>query len=134
MIGSIGSLIGVSIVTLIFGFFTAAVVQSVLHGVVRFRSEWNTTFIACTLIAFVCELAFLTCLVSFDAGSSGHMARVICTTALISLISGVLACRLVIRSKSGRKLPTLGAVFLSSALVAPAMFCGLVLYFFTEMS
>lgn len=125
-------MIGLSVITLILGFFTAAVVQKILHGVVRFRSEWNTTFIACTLTAFICEFAFITSLLAFDSNSSDYLLKMIGTTALISIIAGTCACRLIIRSKSGRHLPTAVSTFLAAALTVPPLFAAVMLQLFTE--
>lgn len=124
-------IIGLSIITLFIGFFSAAVVQKILHGLVRFRSEWNTTFIACTLTAFVCEFAFMTSALAFDTNSPDFLLKLTITTALISVITGTCACRLIIRSKSGRHLPTVASAFLASTLTAPPLFAGVMFQLFT---
>jgi hypothetical protein len=49
------NIIGLFLITLFFGFMAALVVQKVLHGTLRFHSEWNTTLIACTMTALVSE-------------------------------------------------------------------------------
>ena len=125
------SIIGFSIITLIIGFFLAAVLQKTLHGLFRFRAEWNTTFIACTLIAFVCEFAFITAAAAFDSHSPDFLLKLTLATALISVITGTSACRLIIRSKSGRHLPTAMSALLAATLTAPPLFTGVMFQLFT---
>ncbi len=117
------------IFTLIFSFFAAAVVYKVLRGLLRFRAEWNTTFIACLMTVFTCEMAFGTSILAFDRHAPGFLLKVVGTTALISLIAGTVSCRLIIRSESGRHLPVVGAAFLTALLTFPPTLLGIVLHF-----
>jgi len=124
-------LISIFIVTAILGFFSAAITYKVLRNVLQFRAEWNTTFIACMMTMFVCEFTFMTSLVAYNPGP-WFLAQVIGTTALLSMIAGTVACRLIIRSQSGRHLPTLGAAFLAFLLTAPPTFVALLGHLFAS--
>ncbi len=94
------NLITSCIFTLIFSFFAAAVVYKVLRGLLSFRAEWNTTFIACLMTVFTCEMAFGTSVIAFDSQAPGFLLKVVGTTALISMIAGTVSCRLIIRGIS----------------------------------
>jgi hypothetical protein len=120
------------IITLIFSFFAAAIVYKVLHGLLRFRAEWNTTFIACLMTVFTCEVALGTALIAYDHQVPGYLLRVVATTALISMIAGTVSCRLIIRSRSGRHLPLIGASLLTFLLTAPPTVLGVVLHFMVD--
>ena len=124
--------IGICLFTLFFGFLAAAIIHKVLHGFFRFRSAWNTTYVACAMTVLVCVCAFFASLGLYDKTSSDFFLEALGTTALASLITGTLACRLIIRSESGRQLPLVGAAFLSFVLTAPPVFCGMVLNFIVD--
>ena len=126
------NLLASCIFTLIFSFFAAAVVYKVLHALLRFRAEWNTTFIACLMTVFTCEMAFGTSVLAFDRHAPGFLLKVVGTTALISRIAGTVSCRLILRSQSGRHLPVGGAAFLTAMLTFPPTLLGIVLYFMAE--
>lgn len=123
--------VGFSLFTLFFGFLAAAILHKILHKVFRFRSAWNTTFVACTLTALICEFTFAASAGVYDSTAPAFALKVIGTTAFISMIAGAIACRLIIRSESGRQLPSAGAALLAFALTAPPVFFGAVLYFLT---
>jgi hypothetical protein len=121
-----------SLVTLFFGFLAACVIQKILHDVFRFRSEWNTTLIACTMTALVCELALVVSFACYDNEGMGYFFKAIGTTGAIAMIAGTISCRLIIRSGSGRHLPAIGAAILATVLSIPPVFIGMVIHLFGD--
>lgn len=132
--GYMGAPIILFIFTLTFGSAAALIVHKVLRKIVRFRAEWNTTLIACMMTVLVCCFGFICASAIFGDTSEFRGLKVIGSAALISMFGGTLACRLIIRSESGRSLPTSGAAFLAFLLGVPPTAAGMViLFFFTEV-
>ena len=121
-------LLAIFVITAVLGFVAAAIIYKVLRSVLRFRAEWNLTFIACMMTMFVCEFTLFTAFSLFDSDPAWYLLKVTVMTALVSLIAGTAACRLIIRSESGRHLPTLGALFLAFVLTAPPTLLGLAMH------
>ncbi len=111
----------------LFGFIGAAIIQKLLRGPLRFRAEWNTTFIACTLTAFICGVVLFMSFIIYEKESSDHLLKAVGTTAFISLLAGTLSCRFIIRSQSGRNLHPLIAGCLALALTVPPLLVGVIL-------
>lgn len=105
-----------------FGFLSAAGLQKLLHRGLKFHAEWTSTYVACSLTALTTAVVLGPAILVFHSDPL-WLIKAAGTTSLVALAVGTCACRLVIRSRSGRHLSTALCAGVASALVAPPLVC-----------
>lgn len=116
-------MLGAFIFSVFFGFLAAAIAHQIFRQVLRFRAEWTSTFIACMMTCLVAGAAFVCMTFSTEKGDEFATLKILGITFAITLVTGLLAFRLIIKSESGRSPSWLVSGLSSFALCAPPLLC-----------
>lgn len=121
---SFSALFGMALRALLFGLFGAAVAYSLLRHVIRFRAEWPKVFGAAILSNFVCAITERTMIIVSDPQDPNFLLKIWSATAAASVITALAACRLMIRSESGRTPGVRATGVAAAGVVGPALALG----------